>query len=282
LKNKQSITDGQLSIFDMKITEKPKKVTVVAEKITKTEVLSTEILSEVTPIENEKVASPLKPTKKQQQFLNKNKFMENGNLSRIIIHSKGSITVEIKESDTFTSHYINTEGKEEFSYSKKSPVLPGDKIFYYNPSLENISLTKIQTDKLQKLLCKQRESINRVIHRKGDENILIELTDKIISITPIGWELPFESISTIDCVEDEIYMIPEKVAQKQEKEDLEEIQKKVKAGDYVQALHNKETIEGRITREYGLGNEILNIIFANETKHTAIGRKTVKKILKSA
>lgn len=282
LKNKQIIADGQLSMFDMQIMEKPKKVTEVVEKITKTEVLSTEILNKIIHVESEKTASPLKLTEKQQQFLSKNKFMESENLSRIIVHSKGSITVEIKELGTFTSHYINTEGKEEFSYSKKSPVLPWNKIFYYNPSLENIPFTNIQTDKLQKLLCKQRESINRVIHRKADENILVEVPGKIIDILPNGWVIEFESLDHIDCEEDEVYIIPEKVTEKVEQEDPEEIQKKVKVGDYVQAMRGKELIEGTIVHEYGLGNEILNIIFANGAKHTAIGRKTVKKILKSA
>lgn len=47
-------------------------------------------------------------------------------------------------------------------------------------------------------------------------------------------------------------------------------------------MRGKELIEGTIVHEYELGNEILNIIFANGTKHTAISRKAVKKILKSA
>lgn len=279
MKSKQLVTDGQLSIFDMQITEKPKKVTEVAEKITKIEVLSTKILNEVTPIENEKVIRPLEPTEKQQQFLNKNKFMENGNLSRIIIHSKGSITVEIKESDTFISHYINTEGKEEFSYSKKSPVLPWDKIIYYSSELKDISLTKIQADKLQKLLCKERESIQRVIHRKGDENILIEAPGKVIDILPNGWVIEFESLDHINCEEDEIYMIPEKVGQKPKEEDPEEVQKKAKVGDYVQAMRGKELIEGELYSEYNSGHTF-NIIYEN--KHTAIPRIAIKKILRSA
>lgn len=58
------------------------------------------------------------------------------------------------------------------------------------------------------------------------------------------------------------------------------IQRRVKPGDFVQAQHGKELIEGTIVHEYGIGNEILNIVFDN--KHTAIGRMHVVKILKSA
>ncbi|WP_073393165.1 hypothetical protein [Clostridium magnum] len=47
----------------------------------------------------------------------------------------------------------------------------------------------------------------------------------------------------------------------------------------LQALYGKEAIEGTIVREYGLGNEILNIDFNNGTKHTAIGRRAILAIL---
>ncbi|MBR9648717.1 hypothetical protein [Clostridium tyrobutyricum] len=58
---------------------------------------------------------------------------------------------------------------------------------------------------------------------------------------------------------------------------------KVKVGDLVQALNGEQTIEGRITREYGMDNDILNIEFKknNGYARTAIGRMHILKVLQS-
>ncbi len=277
MKNKELIPKGQLSIFDIEITEKLEKVTKVEEKITEKAVCVTKIINKITPEEIEKTAKSLKLTEEQQKFLDKNKIMENENLSRIILYSKGSIMVEIKELDIFTAHYINSEGKEGFAYKNKATVLPWDKIIYYSPEFKSISLTEVQENKLQRLL-DERKDIKRVIHRKGDENILVELTDGIISITPIGWKLPFESINHIECSEDEVYLIPEEVV---EEINSENAQKIAKIGDYVQVDNGKEMIEGKLFSEYNSGHTF-SIIFNNGNKHTAIPRVAILKILKSA
>lgn len=275
-----SWTQQQLSIFDIEITEKTKKVTKIDEKVTEKAVCVTKIINKITPEEIGKTANPLELTKDQQKFLDKNKLMENGNLTRIILHLKGSIMVEIKELDMFTAHYINTEGKEEFIYKNKAIVMPWDKIIYCSLEFEKIPLTEVQENKLQRLL-NERKDIKTVIHRKGDENILIEIPGRIIDITPIGWELPFETIKHVECTEDEVYLIPKKVAEKVEKINSNDIQKIIKVGDYVQVDNGKEIIEGKLFSEYNAGHTF-NIIFDNETKHTAIPRIAILKILKSA
>lgn len=277
-KNKSELIDGQISIFDLKITEKPKKVTKEEEKVTEIEVFVTESLSKITHEENEKSINSLAPTENQQRFLDKNNIIENENLSRVIKYCGGGLGIELVYENSYKTIYINTDGKEEFTIEKKSPVLPMDKILYYKAS--DIPLNSIQEEKLKNLL--ERMPFKRVVHRKGDENILVELEDGIVSITPIGWELPFESINNIECSEDEIYLVSKEVPEETVEKDSVEVQERVKVGDYVQAMHGKELIEGEIISEYGLGNEVLNIIFADGTKHTAIGRRAVKKILKSA
>lgn len=278
-KNNIDPIDGQLSIFDIQITEKPKKVTQKAEMaiensvlVTEKPVLATKIITKVTPEGNEKTEKPLELTEKQKDFLNKNKVMENGNLSRIIIHAKGSITVEIKESDTFTSQYINPEGKEEFSYSNRSTVLPWDKIFY--SAIKEVPLTEIQETKVQKLI-NEHKDIRRIVKRKGDENIILELEEGILSINSIGWELPFESVDHVECSEDEVYLIPDKEEVPENKDAV------AKVGDYVQVDNGKEIIEGTLFSQYNSGHTF-NIVFANSTKHTAIPRVAILKVLKSA
>lgn len=258
------ILDGQLSIWDVKIPEKPR-----AKEIT---------------IENKEldfkglsfsVNSDSLITKEQEDIIDSIKFKTN--VSRVILYKGGSIGVETKEEGNFKTHYINKDGKEEFCSSKKLPVLPWDKIIYFNADMEHVKFTRLQTDKLHRLLGSRRKDIKRVIHCQGDENILVEFENMVIDILPSGCELQFESINHIECEEHEIYMIPNRPLEREE--NVESIQKRVKTGDFVQALHGKEVIEGTIVREYGLGNEILNIDFNNGTKHTAIGRRAILAIL---
>lgn len=242
------ILDGQMSIWDITV---PKKVVEKRESF------------EINP-----VSIPML-TLDQEEVLNKFKLQDN--VSRVVRYSAGSIGAETKEKDTFITHYINKSGIEEFNFVKRSPVLPWDRIIYFSPEQEKFKFTRVQTDKLHNWIGRRRKDIKRVIHRKGDENILIELQDRVIDILPNGWELEFESIQQIECQEDEVYMIPNRQIEK-------DIQQKVKVGDFVQASYGKEVIEGTIVCEYGLGNEILNIVFNNGTKHTAIGRSSVLKI----
>lgn len=263
---------GQLSIFDIKITEGSKEVTKTEEKITENRACVTKSINKVTSNGNEKIEKPLELTPKQQKFLNENKFMKNENLSRIILHPQGSITVEVKEADLFTSYYINSNEEKEAIYNKKLPVLPWDKIIY--SAIKEVPLTQIQKMKLKELY-NGKKDIKRVIHRKGDENIIIELESGTISITSIGWTLPFQSMAHVECVDDEIYKIPDGEMA------IGDIQKAAKVGDYVQVDNAKEIIEGKLISNYN-GGCTFSIIYGNGTKHTAIPRVAILKILKSA
>lgn len=156
-------------------------------------------------------------------------------------------------------------------------MLPWDKIIYYTE--EKVPLVKDQIDKLQTLLSSRRDDIKRVLHRKGDENLLVECGGNIISILANGWQIEFESMDHIDCEENEVYLISTKIV-KEVPKDLEELYKKVKVGDYVQAMYGKEIIEGELCSEYN-SHHTFSIIFENGTKHTAIPRIAITKILKS-
>lgn len=272
-KDKQAIAEilpGQLSLWDIEIEEKPKEIIKNNESFTESKDFITENQVSCTNYKFE-------ITDDQRKVIDK--FKQQKDVRRIIVYSKGSIGIEIKEEDGFVTNYITRDGKEEFSFNKKLPVLPWDKIIYHSLNYEKVPLTKVQTDKLQKLLCEQRNLIKRVVHRRGDESIFVEFSGKIVEILPNGWQLEFESVNHIECEEDEIYLVP---AKEKKSEVVEEVGKLVKVGDCVQALHGKETIEGTIVNEYGLGNDVLNIVFDNGRRHTAIGRMCVLKILKSA
>lgn len=270
MKNKELIPEGQLSIFDMQFTEKHKKV----EEI---EVSFTESNDFIT--KNKESFTNIEITEKQQKAIDK--FKAASYVIRIILYAKGSIGIETKEQEGFKTHYINGEGKEEFSIESISPVLPWDRIIYHGQELSKLCLSKIQIDKLQKLLSRYRDRIKRVIHRKGDENLLIEASGKIISILHNGWQIEFQSIDHINCEEDEVYLIPTKIEEEIKKADPAEIQQKAKVGDYVQAMYGKGTIEGELYSEYN-SRHTFSIIFENGTKHTAIPRVAITKILKSA
>lgn len=256
------ILDGQLSIWDVRIPEKSKSNKVVMEN----KVLDIKA-------SDLNINSDLIITLEQQKVIDIFKFQSN--VSRVIAYKGGNLGIETKEEGNFKTHYINESGKEAFNFTKRSPVLPWDKIIYFSCEHEKIKFIKVQTDKLQRLLCKRRKDIKRVIHRKGDENIFVEFENMVIDILPNGWELEFKTINHIECEDDEIYMIPNE----QKEKAIEHIQRRVKVGDMVQALYGKEVIEGNIVREYGLSNEILNIVFKNGTKYTAIGRRAVLAIL---
>ncbi|ABK61935.1 hypothetical protein [Clostridium novyi] len=246
------IAEGQISIFDIqvtkaakKITEKPKNVMETHEKVTESIDLST--------------------------VLEKYKYMDN--LSRIIKYCGGSYGIELIAPGGFKTIYVNKQGIEEFKFDKRINVLPMDQVLYYKHELK---INELQEDRLKTIKEKYRDL--REIRRKGDENIIVELEDKVISINPLGWILEFNNVRAI--------YSQNEVIQEQNKEseaiDIKQMQKSVKVGDRVQAYRSKsEIITGVITREYGLANEILNISFKRGEVGvaTAIGRRQIIKIL---
>lgn len=54
----------------------------------------------------------------------------------------------------------------------------------------------------------------------------------------------------------------------------------ISIGDEVEVVYDDKIITGTICNIYGLNNDILNIIFDEGTKHTAIGRIVVKRVIK--
>lgn len=63
------------------------------------------------------------------------------------------------------------------------------------------------------------------IRRKGDENIFLELKDKVISTNYIGWILEFSGVKII--YEDDDVVTVKKMS-------IKDIQNKVKAGDIIE------------------------------------------------
>lgn len=221
----------------------------------------------------EKVKKPLELTAEQQNFLTQNKITDNENLSRLILYANGSLGIELDCINSFETLYINTNGEKEFALSKRSSVLPNDKISYYKTDFE---INTIQQRKLQEVKEQYQGKIKRIIHRHGDENILIEVEGKLLDIISNGWVLEFTETTHVDCEKDEVL------------EDYHEEQKDVgqivQPGDLVQATIGKSLVEGTITNEYGIACEILNISFErNGTMFsTAIPRAHVKAVLGKA
>lgn len=238
---------GQITVFDM--------------------LNSAEIKSKNTVVKKQQ-AKPSETTELQKII---ETYIDAESTSRIVKNISGSIQVEIKSKADLKTLYFNKSGSLEFQYNKKATVLPWDKIVFYRS--KHIELSNIQQQKLKEVKQKYTSDINKVIHRHGDENVLVEISNKVLSIIPKGWVLEFNNINHVECAKDEVL------------EDFQkDVGKVVKTGDYVQAEVNGKITNGIIVHQYGLGNSILNISFErNGTKfQTAIGRYAIFKILKAA
>lgn len=254
---KKTLLEGQLSIFDIKITEVPTLITKIDKKITESNVLLTESCNTL--------------TENQSSLLEK--YKDHPGINRIIQYCGSGVGIELKEGPEYKTIYINKDGKEEFGFNKKSSLLPADKLMYFK---NDISLSKIQFEKLRNI--RINKDFKRVIHRKGDENLLVELEDKVIYISQNGHELEFVEMK-IECCNEEVLFTKEAKKPIKSNENIVDAAR-VKIGDYVKAYFSKdEIIQGVITREYGMNNDILNISFDNGKKHTAIGRRAVIEVL---
>jgi hypothetical protein len=243
--------EGQLTIWDVQITKKPAPVTKTEELITKNKVKDTEEVNFVTEMQGRTI----------------DKYKNSPELNRVIRYCGGGIGIELNSGNGVRTIYINSQGKEEFEFNKKSSVLPMDEILYYKDLLKT---NDIQEEKLKDL--QEKLKPKNIIRRKGDENIIVELEHKVISIIPKGWVLEFQECKAI-YTEDEVIKEHEEVI------DIEAMRESIKVGDLVEATYGNRVITGEICRVYGLGDMILNIIFDNGTKHTAISRMSVLKKL---
>lgn len=265
-KFKSESIDGQLSLWDIGITKSEVNIPKTDDKITEIKEKVTKVFNNAQIVQNENPIDKLKITPEQQEFLNKNKIMENENLSRLIKQCCGYLAIEISYEDSYVTSYINTMGIKEFDSPKKVQVLPMDKILYYK-SLD-FKVNNTQEEKLLKI----KDKALKVIRRKGDENIIIITEKNVISINSIGWVLEWNGIEVI-YDEDEV----EKNEILQEDQLIEE---DLKVGDSVEATYGGEVIRGVISRIYGPGNVTINIIF--DGKHSAFFRENVKKITEYA
>lgn len=180
---KRNLESTQITLFDLPIIERKEDNSVI------------ESIQIQPNCNNSDTKFPV--TIEQQKVINK--FKKENSITRIILYSGGSIGIETElNTNEYLTYSINNQGKEDFKFNKKSPVLPWDKILYYNLKFECIKLTEIQSAALDKFLNSNRKDIKKIIKRKGDENILIEMIDKVVSITPIGWVLSFKNIIHVD------------------------------------------------------------------------------------
>lgn len=243
------LTPVQLTIWDIKVVEKPKT-----------------IINKVTPMGNEKSINLLESTELQQKFLDKNRIMENENLYRLIKYCGGGLGIELATPGGYKTIYVNKEGHEEFTKDKKLPVLPMDKILYCKTV--DIPLNSLQENKLEDL--RRKYPLAKIVKRKGDENVILLLEDKVISINAKGWVLEFNNVQAA-YGDDEVI--------KEERQALQDVQKSIKIGDIVETVYGKKIISAEVYSIYNCGST-LNIIW--DKKHTAIPMCAVKKIIKCA
>ncbi|MDU4596482.1 hypothetical protein [Clostridium botulinum] len=236
--------EGQLTIWDVQITKKTTSAT-------KNKAIDTKSVNSITEMQDKVIE----------------KYKNSSELNRIIRYCGGGVGIELKAGDSFRTIYINSQGKEEFECDKKTSVLPMDEILYYKDLLET---NDIQEEKLKDI--QEKLKSKKVIRRKGDENIIIELEHKVISIIPKGWVLEFQECKAV-------YKEDEVIKEVEEVFDIEAMRKSIKVGDWVETTYRNRKITGEICRVYGPDNMTLNIIFDNGTKHTAISRLGVLKKL---
>jgi hypothetical protein len=247
---------GQITFWDIEMTEKHKKVTEKPVSFIKTEQKVTEIGNSY--------------TEKQGKVIDKYKGFNN--LERIIHYCGGGIGIELFNEEGYKTIYINKQGKEEFTSGKKLPVLLMDRIIYYK-FFQSV-INNMQEEKLKEVLKENPEGI--VIRRKADDRIQVQLPDKVISINPIGWTLEYQGCRAV-YENDEVDRQDRTV-----EANIEDIQKAIKLGDFIEAQHGQRLIQGEIVHIYGSGNETLNISFDNNTRETAIHRSRVTRLIKCA
>lgn len=224
-----------------------------------------EIINKNLQKKDEKTVKPLELTDLQQRFIKEKVSMKNENLSRVIKYCGGGLGIELQEETNIRTIYVNEEGKEEFTRENRMPVLPMDKILH--SKIADSPLNSLQEEKLKEL--KGKHPMAKVIRRKGDENVILELENKVISVNRKGWVLEFNNVQAVYGTDE--------VAR--EEIDLKDMQWSAKAGDIIETTYGKEVIAAEVYRIYNSGYT-LSIVW--DEKHTAIPRCAIRKILRSA
>lgn len=168
------------------------------------------------------------------------KYKTYENLNRIIGYVGGALGIEIKYKDRFETIYVNKKGEEEFVIKKKSRILPWDKIIYFKEDLE---INNIQKEKIKKIK-------GQALKRSGDENIIFNQGNKVISVIENGWVLEYDNIKIAEL-------------EKYKKINIDEdLRKTLKLGDIVETEYGKEIIHGKVVHIYNNGYTC-NIIEGN-------------------
>jgi hypothetical protein len=256
-KNLPEQLPGQLTLWDIEITKKP-------EEVTEKPVSSTKAVEKI-----EKINKSF--TEQQAKAIDK--YKTSSELNRIIYYCGRGVGIELQYENTYKTIYVNTRGEEEFTLNRKTPILPMDEILYYKTPEARFNNT--QEERLKDLLQKTPDA--KVIKRKGDDNILLEYADKVVSINSIGWVLEFKGCKAV-------YKEDELIGQQDHSPEvgIKDIQRHIKLGDIIEAQYGQRLIKGEIVHIYGPGNETLNIVFDNGTKHTAVHKSRVIKLIKCA
>lgn len=251
---------GQISLWDIEEienrdldTKKSVSLTKIVGSFTEKAEKITKLSPEVTNIKNDNSLKLLEITEEQQNFLKKNEVMKNENLSRIIKYCGGGLGIELFQDDEYTTLYINNEGIKEFNM-KKSKVLPMDQVIYYKGIFK---ANELQEQKLEEI----RDKALKIIRRKGDENIILETKDKVLSINSKGWILEFNNVQAVYS-EDEV--------------ERKEVNAEISVGDTVEIVYRSEKAVGVVTRIYGPGNSTINVIFNG--MHTSFYKGNVRKV----
>ncbi|WBW95270.1 hypothetical protein [Oceanirhabdus sp. W0125-5] len=205
-----------------------------------------------------------KLTEEQQKILEQ--YKEDERVIRKILHACGRVSIEVQEDEIIKTFHYDAEGKNIFTLDNQIPVLPKDKIMYYFPHFNN-ALNEIQKKKLEEV--KNKYQANRVIHRNGDFNLLVEHEGGVISINPKGWVLEFDNIKEIECIEEEVLEIIS--------DEVKEINSdEIDIGDMVRVSLRGDMIIARVTRIYNSG-DTFNIIF--DKKHTAVHKSCIVRVV---
>jgi len=196
IRRKRTHINGQISVWDMPISIFESKN---VKHIDETEKFTTINIKENIITDLQKIII--------------NRYKDYPNLNRIIKYCGGGFGIELLIDDEIITKYVNKNGEEEFTFNKKSTVLPMDNIIFYK---EDVEINTSQKNAFRTI--KDKDFI--IIKRKGDENIILKYKDKVTSITSKELKLDFYKINTI-------YDINE-IINKAVFEDDEDIKKKLK------------------------------------------------------
>lgn len=180
--------------------------------------------------------------------------------SNRIIQTGTYFNVEYKEGASYRTVMINREGKEVLELDRKAPVHPFSKVIYAAEDFEINILQKERTRTFNKSILK----------RYGDENLIIDCGNKIVSILPNGWVLEYKDVEIAD--RDTYRTINFTF-------DIKEMQSKVNLGDIIETDYLGKSLIATVCHIYD-NPYTVNITWGN--KHTAIARCLIKRIVKSA